>query len=668
MVAGWVFLLAVPTAFASRAANRSQAQPISSSVQSLKSMSLEQLGNVRVTVLNKQPREVWRTPAAVYVLTHEDIERSGATSIPELLRLVPGLQVSRVQSGQWAVGIRGFGDQFSKNLLVLIDGRSVYTPLFEGVYWDVQDLVLEDIAQIEVILGPGAAIWGPNAVNGVINIITKPANSTRGAMVSVKGGGAVDRFIGAARIGFQPVRNFQFRVYAKGFNRGPELNPRHSLYDRWRQERGGFRAGWQPTRRDRWMFEGAVYQGKTGAQTAIGKFFPPEQFVSNQQQAVSGGNLVARWNRRLRGSNLRLQAYFDRTNRRTSQFTETRNTFDLDFMDQISSFRRQDISLGAQFRESPSHFIQTVSTVNFEPHRQNNWIYSLFLQDRFALVPDRLFLTLGSKFEDDSFSGWGVEPSARLLWNPSSHAAVWASVSRALRVPGRLDRDLALIGNVTPSPPVFVTILGDPHFRPPVLIGWQAGYRQLIWKSLYLDLAGFHNQYDGLEGIGQVSISVPTDPYPYVSINAPWANSIKGVTDGFEIAPSWKPLSFWEIRGSYSYLHMKLHLAPGFTDADPIAAYEGSSPHRQARLQSVLDLPHGFEADADYRFVSALPAQDVKSYQTGNVRVAWRVSRHYQVEAVGRNLLQPSHREFMGNNGNAVGIRRTFYGGLLWTR
>jgi iron complex outermembrane receptor protein len=406
--------------------------------QQLKSMSLEQLGNVEVTTASKQPEEVWKTPAAVFVITSEDIRRSSATTLPGLLRLVPGVQVSRSQSDEWAVGIRGFTSGFSKDLLVLIDGRSVYTPLFEGVYWDVQDLPLEDIDRIEVIRGPAGAVWGENAVNGVINIITKHARDTHGTYASVLGGGTVDRFIGEAQESWNLRNHWQARVYAKGFNRGPELNPDNNPYDTWHEERGGFRADWQPNHRDTLMVEGDIYQGEVGGQNTIGTFFPPAQMVVQGAQPVSGGDVVLRWDRTLSAKcDFYLQAYFDRTNRNSLQFNETRDTFDVDFVDHIGDLPRQDIVFGAGLRESPSNVIQTHPTVNFTPNQLTDYIYSLFFQDRIEIILNRLAAILGTKIEDNNYSGVGVEPNARILWNPTAHQTVWSAVSRALRVPGR---------------------------------------------------------------------------------------------------------------------------------------------------------------------------------------------------------------------------------------
>jgi iron complex outermembrane receptor protein len=636
----------------------------------LKSLSLEQLGNVEVTTLSKQPEEVWRTAAAVFVLTRDDIRRSGAQTIPDLLRLVPGVQVSQEQSDHWAVGIRGFDGQFSRGLLVLIDGRSVYTPLFEGVYWDVQDLPFDNIDRIEVIRGPGGSIWGPNAVNGVINIITRPAAETLGAMVEADGGDAVEHFTGTVRAGFSPRPDLQVRVFAKGFDRGPELNPGHDPYDHWNQERGGLRADWKPDENDTLMVSGLAYGGQTGDQNIIGEFAPPSQLRVDGEQLVSGGDVVARWDRQLAGgSGFYVQSYFDRTNRATSQFTETRDTFDVDFIDHVANLPRQDVIVGAGLRESPSNIVQTQATVDFLPHAQNDYIYSLFAQDAIGIVADRVTLTLGSKFEDNNFSGWGAEPSARLLWNPRSDMTIWGSVSRALRIPGRVDTDLSLIGNVVPSPPIFLAVEGNPKFKPEVLIGWEAGYRQLLLRRLYADVAGFHNQYGDLESYGGPAtlFTFPTTPYPYTQINVAFGNGLKGVTDGVEIAPDWKATNWWELRGSYSHLHMALHSKPGYSQASYAEDDEGAAPHREASMQSIFTLPHGVEIVPDYRFVSALPAEPVKAYQTADARIEWRFAKHYAISANGRNLLQPHHEEFAGDNSNPVGIRRSVYAELEWS-
>ncbi len=639
----------------------------------LKALSLEQLGEVEITTVSKQPEEVWQTPAAVFVVTADDIRRSGATSIPELLRLVPGVEVARSQSGAWAVGIRGFNSGFSKDLLVLIDGRSVYTPLFEGVYWDVQDVVLSDIERIEVIRGPGGTIWGPNAVNGVINIITKKAADTQGVRVEVTGGGAVDRFIGSVQVGLHPLKDLQLRLWAKGFTRGAEANPNNDPYDTWHQERGGFRVDWQPDSRDSFTASSMIYNSSLGDQNTIGEFYPPSQLVVDARQIATGGDIVLRWDHKLAGeSGFYVEGYFDRTNRATSQFTETRDTFDIDVIDHIANLPRQDIVVGAGLRESPSNLVQTQLSVNFAPNKFNNYVYSLFAQDSLRIVPDKLTLTLGSKFADDAYSGWGVQPSAQILWHPRSTTTLWASVARALRTPGRLDRDLSLYGDVTPSGPagpIFLEVEGNPNFQAEVLIGWSAGARQLLWKKLYVDVAAFHNQYDNLESYGGPAslFTFPTSPYPIELINIQYGNGLRGISDGIEIAPDWKPLSWFEMRGSFSHVQVKLHSKVGYDQDSYAATIEGSSPHREASVQGIFTLLHGLDFVPDYRFVSALPADPTPSYQTADAQVSYLIKGHLDAAVNGRNLVQPNHYETLGDNSNVVGIKREVYGNLTWS-
>ena len=639
----------------------------------LKALSLEQLGQVQITTVSKVPEEVWQAPAAVFVVSSDDIRRSGATSIPELLRLVPGVEVARSQSGSWAVGIRGFNSGFSKDLLVLIDGRSVYTPLFEGVYWDVQDLVLSDIERIEVIRGPGGTIWGPNAVNGVIKIITKKAADTQGVRVEVTGGGAVDRFIGSVQVGLHPLKDLQVRLWAKGFTRGAEANPNNDPYDTWHQERGGFRVDWQPNTRDSFTASSMIYNSSLGDQNTIGQFYPPSQVVVDGRQIATGGDLVLRWDHKLAGnSGFYVEGYFDRTNRATSQFTETRDTFDVDVIDHIANLPRQDIVVGVGLRESPSNLVQTQLSVNFAPNKFNNYVYSLFAQDSIKIIPDKLTLTLGSKFADDAYSGWGVQPTAQILWHPRSTTSLWASVARALRTPGRLDRGLSLYGDVTPSGPlgpIFLDVVGNPNYQAEVMIGWSAGARQLLWKKLYVDVAAFHNQYDNLESYGGPAslFSFPTNPYPLELITIEYANGLRGVSDGIEIAPDWKPVSWFEMRGSFSHVHVNLHSKVGYQQDSFAASVEGSSPHREASVQGIFTLWHGFEFVPDYRFVSALPANPTPSYQTADARISYLIKGHLDAAVNGRNLVQPNHYETLGDNSNVVGIKREVYGSLAWS-
>jgi iron complex outermembrane receptor protein len=635
--------------------------------QNLKALSLEQLGNVEVTTQSKEPTEIWNTPGAIFVLTQEDIRRSGATTLPDALRLVPGLEVAEFEGNQWAVGIRGFNSAFSKDILLLIDGRSAYTELFEGVYWDVQDVMLDDIDRIEVIRGPGGTIWGANAVNGVINIITKRAAETQGWLATASSG-YVDRFHGALREGFTPSPNVQVRVFGKGLVREDEQNPNNDPYDRWHLAHGGARLDWTPNQRDSITVEGDGYTGASGQAISVGSYSPFAQLSMDDNFAISGGDVLVAWQRRYSGgSDFHFEGYYDRTNRHGQEFGETRNTFDLDCIDHLAMLPRQDFIWGAGLRLTPSNFIQTLPTVDFEPHQETGYIVSGFLQDSFRVVPNHVTFTLGSKFEENNYSGFEIQPSARALWNIVPHAMLWGSISRAVRTPGRLDRDVLLTDVDLVSPPILVRIWGDPTFQSEVLIGYEAGYRQLLTHTLYADVAAFHNQYDDLEGYGKRFTTTNTAPAATI-INIPFANAIKGVSDGVEVAPDWKPSSWWELRGNFSHVHVNVRDKPGFTDASTPGVYEGSSPHRTAALQSLLTLPHGIEFDTDYRFVSRLPAQAVKSYQTMDVHGSGSPVKSLRIEVAGHNLLQPHHHEFAGDNDLPTGIRRSFTAGLTWSR
>ena len=321
---------------------RAQAKQSNQNPANLKQVSLEELGQIEVTTASKVPVKATRTPAAIYVITQEDIRRSGATSIPEALRMAPGVEVARVDSNTWSLGVRGFESTLSRSVLVLIDGRSVYTPLFAGVYWQVQDTLLEDIDRIEVIRGPGGTIWGANAVNAVINIITKRAQETHGTLAST-GGGNVDQGFFNFRYGAGNSKGFNYRIYGKGFTLGPEFHPDHQQFDDWRMGQTGFRTDWDVHNRDRLTLQGDIYYGDAGQRVQIASYSPPYTTGVQQNAELSGGNLLGRWERDLgSGSNVQLQTYYDRTNRKQANFAESRDTFDIDFIHHLTLPGRQD--------------------------------------------------------------------------------------------------------------------------------------------------------------------------------------------------------------------------------------------------------------------------------------------------------------------------------------
>jgi iron complex outermembrane receptor protein len=631
-------------------------------------LSLEQLGNIVVTTASKEPEEVWQSPTAIYVITQEDIRRSGATTIPELLRLAPGVEVARIDSDHWAVGIRGFGGEFSKSLLVLIDGRSVYSPLFAGVYWQVQDTLFEDIDRIEIIRGPGGTIWGANAVNGIINIITKSAKSTHGNLNSL-GGGNIDQGIGAARFGSTVGKGFDYRVYGKGFIRSHESHPDGANFDEWRMGQLGFRTDWAATPRDAIILQGDIYLGRDGERVAVSTYSPPSTMVIDAPHSTSGGNLVGSWRRQIdSASDIEVHGYFDRTTRYSPQLNEIRNTFDIDVLYHLTVKAHNDFILGAGARWSPDTVTQKFATLNFAPSRETDSIYSWFAQDQIKLAPKKLSLLLGSKFEHNNRSGFEVQPNGRLLWTPGAHQTVWAAVARAVRTPSRLDQDLQLTDFLQANPPAFLRVVGSKNFRSEQMLGTEVGYRALLSSTLYIDIAAFRNDYNDLYGYAPGAIFMEASPSPaHLILQEPLANALKGHTSGGEITPEWKPVTWWQIKGSYSYLHLYVHDKPGFTDNQNTVSDNGSSPHHQFTVQSFLNLPKRIEIDATYRYVSSLPAQKIKAYKTGDFRVGWRPSNNWDLSVIGRNIMQGQHAEFGSDVNTIVGIKRNIYARITWT-
>ena len=635
----------------------------------LKQLSLAELGNVEVTTTSKEPEAVWKTPAAVFVITQDDIRRSGATSIPEVLRLAPGVEVAQVDSDHWSVGIRGFGAVLASKLLVLIDGRSVYTPLFAGVYWQAQATPLEDIERIEVIRGPGGTIWGANAVDGIINIITKSAKDTHGALASL-GGGNVDQGTSGFRYGDANSRGFNYRVYGMGFDRGAEFHPVGTNFDEWRMGQAGFRTDWDQGTRDTFTFQGDIYSEGAGEATTYALYSPPSQVNAYGTADLTGGNLLGRWKRVLNeGSDFQLQAYFDRTNHFEPEFGETRDTFDVDFLDHLTLPGRQNFLWGLGARVSPSNLIQLVPSIDFLPQHQTDLIYSGFVQDEIAFFNHRLSLTVGTKLEHNNYTGFEVQPSGRLLWNRTPHESLWGSVTRAVRTPSRLDTDVELTDYAGTSSglPVYLRVNSNPKFQSEELIAYETGYRRLITPHSYVDVALFYNDYNDLYSFQVGAPFLEASPAPvHAVIPLLTSNGIHGNTKGFEVSPDWKPVNGWELRASYSYLDMELENKASSNDPTSVAGYEGSSPRHQVVIQSFVNLPKKVEFDQTYRYVSALPAQTVASYQTMDTRFGWHITPELELSVGGQNLLQPHFAQFGGDPGGPVEVKRSAYAKLVW--
>ena len=655
MILRRALLAALATTFVGAVAPWASAQPMT--VRALKTLSVEQLGTIDVTTVAKQPEQVWRTPAAIYVITSDDIRRSGATTIPDLLRLAPGVSVNQSDSNRWAVGVRGFADIFSKNLLVMIDGRSVYTPLVGGVHWAIQDVVLGDIDRIEVIRGAGGSIWGANAVNGVVNIITKGAGNTQGLRVTAATG-TVEHARAAVRFGASVGERLDYRVYLKALRRGPQFHPDDAQFDDWRAAQAGFRADWRPGDRDTVSVSGDLYSTNTGERADVSSFTPASVRTIDGRIDLTGGNVIVNWARAFAGGGRgRLQAFLDRTDREGFTFGEARTTADVDFNATLAPMGRHTLSFGAGTRWSPSTVAQVVSTLNFVPNEHTYAQAGGFVHDDIAVMSNRLYLGAGAKIERNSYTGTELLPSATVLWTPSARQTLWGALTRSVRTPSRFERDLQFTVVLNPVGPTYLGINGNPEFKSETVRGAEFGYRRLVTDALYVDVAAFTNRYGGLAGFGMPVSSLEQMPVPHVLLAVPFENSVRATTRGIELTPDWKPAPSWQLRGSYSYLWIGADTEVPFSNSAR-DTYRGLSARHQVRVQSRVDLPGGFEVDQTYRFVDALPAHAVRAYHSLDARTGWHWSNAVELSVVGQNLLQPHHREF---GAVPVEIRRAFY-------
>ncbi len=653
--------LAVLTAIALCAA--AQEAPDSSQVASLKEMTLEQLSQIEITSVNKEPAPAFRTPAAISVLTSDQIHQSGLRTIPDLLRLIPGVNVSQIDSSQWAIGIRGFQGKLSKSVLVLIDGRSVYTPLFAGVYWDMQDVMIEDIDCIEVIRGPGGTIWGSNAVDGVINIITKNARDTHGALVTA-GTGSMDQAELDWRYGGGNDK-LSYRIYGKGFDRAPEQHPDNRNFDDWRRGQTGFRLDSKLSATDHLTVSGDAYGGEAGQALQVSSYSPPSIPTLYANRQFNGQNVMAGWQRKFAsGGDIQVRTYFDRTDRRELNYREIRDTFDVDFIHHLP-LPRNDVTWGLGARLSPSHFFQTTPTVDFTPHRQTYNIFSAFLQDEIALAPNRLSFTVGSKFENTTFSGFNAQPSVRLAWTPTGRDTIWAAVTRAVRTASRIEDGFSFSYLAVPAIPLYLRLIGDGGFTEENMMGYETGIRHSFTNRGSLDLSLFDNRYHDLLSVEAQPPFVETSNGPaHLVLPILTRNGIAANTAGGEISALWDVKPWWRAQASYALALVDARHEPGSIDASTVGQLEGDTPAHSVMARSTFQIPHNFDIGLGWRFVSAIPDQKVESYSTADISAGWRPRQSVEFRLVGSNLFSPAHVEYGGDPGPLVGIVRSIYFGI----
>jgi len=638
----------------------------------LTQVSIENLMDMEVTSVSKKEQKLSQVAAAIFVITQEDIRSSGALNIADLLRMVPGLDVAQINANTWAISARGFNSEFSSGLLVMIDGRNVYTATFGGVYWDVLNVPLEDIERIEVIRGPGGTSWGANAVNGVINVITKKASETRGALI-VAGGGNLDQGFGTAQYGGSLGKSTDYRVYSQYFNQDhmPGLTGQNGG-DGWHILQGGFRTDSALSSKDNLMVEGSLYTGEEGDPSVL---FPsvlsPSLVNADLQVNVSGGSLQSAWNHVFSPrSETTLLVSYD-AYQRNNNLMEGRKTFNLDFQNHIAWGKRQDFVWGLGYENSASHSDGNL-VITLKPADLATQVFSGFVQDEIALIPDRFYLTVGTKLAHNYYTGFDYMPSARATYALGGHDMLWAAVSRAVRTPAETDTAVRINFAGVTGPggiPALVSLIGNPHFQDEDLTAYEFGYRATVLDRLSIDIAAYYNDYTNEQTSEPGTPFFEPTPLPvHFVFPTVYQNLMHGETHGIEIAANWKITNCWSIRPGYDFERIHMHTSPLSQDTQAAFETEGSNPDVQAQLRSHVDLSQTLKWDTSAYFVDRLIAQDVPSYTRLDSGLTWRWKEGVSLSVMGQNLLRDHHLEFADFSGatQSTLVKRSAYAKITW--
>jgi iron complex outermembrane receptor protein len=634
-------------------------------------MSLSDLVNMKITSVSREEKSLSRAAAAVFVIRQEDIQRSGLNSIPELLRMVPGLDVARIDGNKWAITARGFNERFADKMLVQIDGRSILSSLSSSVYWDVQDLMLEDIERIEVVLGPGATLWGANAVNGVIDIITKKARQTQGTLVTVQTSGE-EAGSAAVRHGGRLGSSGYYRVFVK--NSGSDAltdDAGHSSSDSSRLIHGGFRGDWKNARHDDISLWADLYGGSAG-QTVDGilSLHPAAVGTFNDRTSILGGNLQGLWHH---ASSQRFDttvlSYFTSESRnQTGILDYERNTLDTEIVQHLAAGSRNDLIWGSDYRMDTDRTTGSVN-ISYDPANRTTNLFGVFLQDEIVLAADRLWLTLGSKLEHNSYSGFALQPNVRLLWTFLPRHSIWAAISQAAENSSRSDADIRT-NNTAYAGPGGVTVV-EADFGTHVLpadkaAAFESGYRVRMGERVIFDASGFYNRYWNRHAHEPGTPFLEGTPdSPDLVIPTAVRSDISGESHGFEISASLKMSKNWKVITGYTFLQVHLHTVPGSQDISTVPDTEGNSPHHEFQVRSLFNVSRNVRFDSALYFVGTLPGAQVERYARVDVRLAWKLSPALEFSAGGQNLLDPRHYEFdSGDLVNASQIGRTAFAKL----
>ncbi len=631
----------------------------------LTELSLERLLAVSVVSAARKSQTLADVSSAVFVINQDDIRHSGATTIPDLLRMVPGVQVASVDGNSWAVSIRGFNGNFANKLLVMIDGRSVYTPLYGGVFWDVQDTLLEDIERIEVIRGPGSTMWGANAVNGVINIITRNAQDTNGALLTGLTG-SNERVAVGARYGAAVGDSTHYRLYVKHLDRG-DTHAAAKAPDSIRVTRGGFRLDSAPAVSLGLTLRGDLYGGQVS--NTFDTFSPAFSETISRPTGLFGGNILSRldW-LQSESSKYSLQLYYDRTSRDAAISGEDRDTLDIDLQHNLRFDKIHELTWGGGYRFMHDRTSSKNRGFLLTPGSRSDNLLNLFVQDEITLLPEKLRFIIGAKFEHNDYTGWELQPSARLLWTPRRGYSLWAAVSRSVRTPTRAEQDvrinLAVIPPAPPSPlPSVVVATGDRRLKSESLLSYELGFRSDLSETLSLDISSFYNRYHNLVDLK------PGTPFveggTQVSIPLKFTNLNDYDSYGGEVSLQWQPCEWWKIKGGYAYIRF---IGEG-VEVSPAAR---ATPAHQATLRSMLALGRDVDLDLWARYVDANQYQlyetvHIPAYVTLDLRLAWRPTAGVELSVSGRNLLEQRHLETVTDLTKVRHeVERTVYGKVTW--
>lgn len=647
----------------------------------LAELSLEQLLEIEVTGASRREQKLSRTPAALYVITQEEIRRSGLTTVPELLRLAPGLHVARINSSTWAISARGFNGRFASKMLVLVDGRTVYSPLYSGVYWEMQDLLVDDIDRIEVIRGPGAAMWGANAMNGVINIVTKHARDTQGGLVAAGAGNVQDAF-GALRFGGRIGERFHYRFYSKTAVRDHMLTARGaSAGDAWRNSRTGLRADWDFGERDALTVLVDAGSGRYGQVASLPTYAPPQMELRSQLRRSAAASALVRWDHRHRsGVASTLQIYYDWFDRTGGLLAETRGTLDFDFQNRLQFASRHDLMWGLGYRRSTDVGPENDS-IRLSPRRETLRLLSGFLQDEIELRRDRLWLELGTRLERNHFTGLEIQPTARLLAEPVPGQSFWAALSRAVRTPSRGEHHgEGWLASMPPAAssnflPLVLRLVGNPEFASGSVVAIEGGYRGRLARRGTLDIVLFRNRYRGLRSDDLAAPLYTALPVPHWVVPVRFTNRGRGETAGVEVATRWDVRPEWRLTGTYSRLWTNLRLDPDADPATTLLAEVMQAPAHQFSVRSSWDPAARVRFDAALYFTSQLPRagkppfalSEVPAVFRCDLRLAWEPRPELELSVTGQNLLDDRHPEFNPELWFPQNeIRRGVYGQVRW--